>query len=222
MAGKKSFWYHLGHALERARPAPAGDRAVPGLAERRAGKEPAPRDPGTPPSIPDADELLSAGVAVAVDRALSVWTGRHPPRLTSLVRAGASGAAASLLVDLLRPLVTGRGDLPTIDRGTVDRMLAGVGQGLIYGSLVEPRLPGPALVKGSLYGSAEFLTDPLGGLSELLHGHVPQRHLPVLGELLDGLADHERAYLEHLVFGIALALLYESRSSSNGILLDEE
>ena len=38
----------------------------------------------------------------------------------------------------------------------------------------------------------------------------------------DVLDDRERAYLEHLVFGIALALIYESRSASNGIDPDDE
>ena len=40
--------------------------------------------------------------------------------------------------------------------------------------------------------------------------------------LVDGVDAHDRAYLEHLIFGIALALIYESRPSSNGIRFDEE
>ena len=78
------------------------------------------------------------------------------------------------------------------------------------------------MLKGTLFGSAEFLTDPLGGLSGILGGHAPQGHLPVLRDVLEGLEEHERAYLEHLVFGVALALIYESRSASRGIVLDEE
>ena len=85
--------------------------------------------------MPSADELLAGGTAVVVDRVLSAWTGRKAPGPIRLLRAGASGAAAALLVDLLRPLVSGSRDLPTIDRGTVDRMLAGAGQGLVYGSI---------------------------------------------------------------------------------------
>jgi hypothetical protein len=221
MAAKKTFWYHLGHALERARSTPAPKRSIRGLAERRASEQlPSRREDHL--AMPSADELLAGGTAVVVDRVLSAWTGRKAPGPIRLLRAGASGAAAALLVDLLRPLVSGSRDLPTIDRGTVDRMLAGAGQGLVYGSIVEPRLPGPALLKGTLFGSAEFLTDPLGGLSGILGGHAPQGHLPVLRDVLEGLEEHERAYLEHLVFGVALALIYESRSASRGIVLDEE
>jgi hypothetical protein len=221
MADRKSIWYHLGHALERARHVPEGRRALPGFAERRdAERTPERRREADP--LPSADELVAAGVAVVVDRVLATWTGRKAPGFTRLVRAAAAGAAAAALSDLLRPLVTGSRDRPPLDQGTVDRILAGAGQGLVYGAVVEPRLPGPAVMKGAVYGSAEYWTDPVGGLSGLLGGHAPQRHLPVLGEVMDGLEDHERAWFEHLVFGIALALLYEPRSDSSGIEPDDE
>lgn len=222
MASNKSFWYHLGHALERARHTTPARHGVAGLEERKregAGKVERPR---SRPPIAGSDELLAAGVALVVDRVLAGWGRKDPPGLVGLVRAGAAGAAAALLVDLLRPLIRGEARVPTIDRGTGDRMLSGAGQGLLYGAVVEPRVPGPALIKGAVYGSAEYWAEAVGGMSELLGSHAPHRHLPVLGDVLDGLADHERAFLEHLVFGIALALIYGSRSSSNGIVLEEE
>ena len=219
MAGTKSIWYHIGNALERARNAPPARRALPGLSDRRA--EVARGDDADDGAIPSADELLAAGAAIAVDRVLATWSGRKPPGFARLVRAGVAGAAAALLTDLVRPLLTGRRDRPVIDADTADRMLAGAGQGLLYGSLVEPRLPGPPLLKGAVYASAEYLTDPAGGLSGLLGGHAPQRNLPVLGDVMDALDDQERAYLEHLAFGIALALLYESRSARSGIDPDD-
>ena len=222
MAGKNSIWYHLGHALERARHGAPDRRAVRGLSERKTGSKALKKHSEDASPIPSADELMAAGAAVVVDRVLASWTGRKAPGVGRLIRAGAAGAAAALLLDLVRPLVTGSRDRPILDEGTTDRLLAGAGQGLVYGSIVEPRLPGPAVVKGAVYASAEYWADPLGGLSGLLGGHAPARHLPVLGAVLDSLEDHERAYLEHLVFGIALALLYESRSSSRGILPDEE
>jgi hypothetical protein len=222
MAGKHSIWYHIGHALERARHTEPARRAVTGLAERKETKKSVAERDDERPAIPSADELMTAGAAVVVDRVLATWSGRKAPGLTRLIRAGAAGAAAALLVDLVRPLVTGERDRRLLDEGTTDRLLAGAGQGLVYGVIVEPRLPGPAVMKGAVYGSAEYWADPVGGLSGLLGGHAPQRHLPVLGDVMDALGDHERAYLEHLVFGIALALLYESRSSSSGILPDDE
>ncbi|NIX22339.1 MAG: hypothetical protein GWN07_21900, partial [Actinobacteria bacterium] len=72
-----------------------------------------------------------------------------------------------LLADLVRPLLRDDADLPGIDRDTAEHMLAGLGQGLIYGGVVEPRVPGPALVKGALFGSLEYAVHPLGGLSGL-------------------------------------------------------
>lgn len=192
-----------------------------GLAHRRAEPEIArEREPRQP--IPSADELMSAGVAVVVDRVLAGWSGRKAPSFSKLLRAAAAGATAAVLVDLLRPLLTEEGAFPGLDRETADRVLAGVGQGLVYGSIVEPRVPGPALIKGALYGPAEYATEPVGGLHGLLGAHVPQNRLPIVGDVFDVVAPHDRAFLEHLVFGITLALLYESSSSSNGIRPEEE
>jgi len=222
MAPPKSIWYHLGHAYERAR-----------LARSEAAGPPA-RRPGTRPRAgadgpsrevawPTADELFSAAAWLVVDRVAGTRTGKRRPGIGGLLRAGAAGAAAALLVDLLRPLLLGDADVPLVDEGTFDRLIAGVGQGLVYGALVEPTVPGPALVKGALYGSVEYAMDPMGGLSALFGAHTPQGRIPVIGEMLEGMAPHDRAYFEHLVFGIALALLYESSPASNGTLvLDED
>jgi hypothetical protein len=222
MASNKSIWYHVGHALERARHSAPERRTVAGLEERREGARRKPKLAAERVPLPSADDMLAAGVALVVDRVLSGWGRKDPPGLTRLMRAGAAGAAAALIADLVRPLVRGEPGLPGIDRATADRMLSGAAQGLLYGAVVEPRLPGHALVKGAVYASAEYWTDPMGGLAELLGGHAPHRHLPVLGEALDALGEHDRAYLEHLVFGIALALIYEPRSSSSRILPEDE
>ena len=100
-------------------------------------------------------------------------------------------------------------------------MIAGVAQGLVYAAIVEPRTPGPALLKGALYGSVEYAADPLGGLAAVFGGQTPQARIPVIGDFLDGLDAHDRAFIEHLVFGIALALLYDPSPSSNGIPDDD-
>jgi hypothetical protein len=46
--------------------------------------------------------------------------------------------------------------------------------------------------------------------------------VPVLGHLLEELDEHDRDYLEHVAFGVTLAMLYGSSRSSNGIREDEE
>lgn len=229
MSSRKSIWFHLGHALERTRPsAPAASKAVEGLAERRRVPLERPKPEagrktsrtaaeGDRPPLPTTDELMAAGVALVVDRVLGSWGKGREPGISGLLRAAGAGATAALLVDLVRPLLQGDPRLPTLDRDTAQRLIAGAGQGLVYGALIEPRLPGHALVKGALYGSVEYAADPMGGLPGLLGSRTPVRSLPVLGDVLDGLDRHDRAYLEHLAFGIALALLYEPSSSSNGI-----
>jgi hypothetical protein len=88
--------------------------------------------------------------------------------------------------------------------------------------VVEPRVPGHTVVKGTLYGSAEYAMDPAGGLGRMLGSRAPLRRIPVLGHLLEDLDPHDRSYLEHVAFGVALAVFYGSRPASNGILSDEE
>ena len=232
MSSKKSIWYHLGHALERARHAPPrSERRLAGLSERvKASEDPEERDRHGLPAkrespasgIPSADELVAASLTVAIDHVLARWTRSRTPGLGQLLRACAAGATAAILVDLVRPLVRGDTSVRVLDEGTADRVLSGISQGLVYGGVIEPRLPGSALVKGAVYGSVEYAADPMGGLGSVLGSHTPQRQLPFLGELIEGADPEERAYLEHLVFGIALAILYESSPSSNGIPEENE
>lgn len=220
MASKKNIWYHLGHALERSRHVPVRDGTLTGLAQRvQKRDEPSPADDDSEGS--PVDDLVGAGVAVVVDRLLTSWTGRRSPGFSRLLRAGAAGATAAVIVDLLKPIISG-GRMPDFDQEMADRVMAGVGQGLLYGAIVEPRLPGPSLLKGAVYGSVEYAADPIGGLTGLLGSHAPQGKLPFVGDMLDGAEAHDRAYLEHLAFGIALAVLYESSPSSNGMASDDE
>lgn len=219
MASEENIWYRMGHALERARhAAPSHRDVVPATAEDED-------DDGNlvpRPDIPSSDELMAAGVSLLVDRALDGWGRSSEPGIGGLIRAAAAGAVAALLADLVRPLLRDGAALPGVDGETAGRMLAGLSEGLIYGGVVEPRVPGPALFKGAVFGSLAYAVHPFGGLSGLLGSHTPQRKIPFLGHLLDDLDADDRAYLEHLVFGIALALIYESSPSSKGIRPDEE
>jgi hypothetical protein len=224
MASTNNIWFQIGHAIERARHGvPAKGTSVASLRDRLAQREEErAQERETRSPVPTSDDLMTAGVAMIVDRVLGSWGRRAEPGFTRLLRAAASGAAAALIIDLVRPLLRGEPGLPVLDRDTADRIIAGAGQGLVYGAVVEPRVPGPSLAKGVLFGSAEYMADPLGGVSGLLGQHAPQNRLPVVGDVLDRLEDHEQAWLEHVAFGIALAVIYESSDSSNGILNDEE
>jgi hypothetical protein len=223
MSSKQSIWYRLGYALERARTAPPATKRTLASLRKRDGGKPAKSKKAAPDRRGGTDDLVVSAAVVALGKALETWRPRSRSGLGSLIRAGASGAVAALVVELLRPLLRGEPGLSTLDGETVDRLLTGAGQGLVYGAVVEPRLPGPALLKGTLYGSAEYAVHPMGGLYRVLGSHAPLRRVPGLGSLLGEMDPHDRVYLEHVTFGIALALLYgpESSPRSNG-MVDEE
>ena len=220
MASEESFWYRVGYALERGGgpSAPRAWKRIAGLAERASRAEAGDLSPGEFA----AEQLVSAGVAALAGRLLDVWRPRRRVRFTRLLRAGASGAAAALLVSAVRPFLRGEHGAPALDRETGDRVLAGIVQGLLYGGVIEPRVPGPSLLKGALFGSAEYAADAAGGLVRILSSHAPHGRLPFVGRMLEDIDPHDRVYLEHLAFGIALAILYGSSPSSNGILSDED
>lgn len=227
MSSDQSIWYRIGYALGRTGvpprvSKPSIGRKLSSLAERRR-KEPAVSG-GDGAAPAGAEDLLASAAVVAVGKVLEGWRPRRPSGILRLLRAGASGAVAALLVELLRPLLTGDPGARSLDDETVDRLLAGAGQGLVYGAVVEPRLIGPDLVKGTLYGTAEYAVHPIGGLYRLLGSHAPLRRIPGVGSLLRELDPHDRVYLEHVTFGIALALLYgtDSRPRSNGISAAED
>ncbi len=221
MPPKQSLWFRLGYALERARQGPpAAGRSLKGLAERQAKPLNPEGESGRALAWPSIDDIVASGATAAVAKVLTGWKPRRKTTTLRLLRAGAAGAAAALTVDVLRPLLRGESGVGPLDRETGDRLLAGIGQGLVYGAVVEPRVPGPALIKGALYGTAEYAVDPVGGLSRLLGAHAPQHRLPVIGHLLQDLDPHDRMDVEHVIFGIALALFYGSRPLSNGIRID--
>lgn len=222
MASEQSLWYRIGYALERAKHAnPTAGKKLKGLAERSPVERKRPDGPVSERGGLSSDDLVTAGLVLAAGKLLDAWRPRRRTGLSTLLRAAVAGAGAALLLDLLRPLLGGRPAVGGLDAETGERVLAGAGQGLLYGAVVEPRIPGPALLKGALFGSAEYAADPAGGLSHVLGAHAPQRRLPLVRDLFEGLEAHERTYLEHLTFGIALALLYGSSPSSNGIVLED-
>lgn len=217
MSSSKSFWYRLGFALERARHLPsAGTGRLAGLRERAeervARRQAARRTPRT-----HVDDAVTAGAVALAARALDAWHPRKRAGLVALLKGGASGAAAALVVELVRPLLDGRGGVGPLDEDAAARLVRGAGQGIVYGAAAERWIPGPPLLKGALYGSAEYVADGMGGLSRLLGRHTPLGRVPPLLTLLDGLDGEDRDFLEHVAFGVALALLYgESAPHANG------
>lgn len=217
MTSEESLWYRLGYALEGAKvPTARGKAARGGGAKgKRRRQAPAGESGG------HGEELVTAGIAAVAARLLDAWEPKREVGFKRLLWAGAAGAAAALLLDLAKPVLRGEPELPSLDRDTADRLLAGVGLGLIYGAVVEPRVPGPALLKGAVFGSADYAAEAAGGLTRLLRAHAPQSRLPFVGRLFEDADPHDGAYLEHLAFGITLAVLYGSSPSSNGTTEDD-
>lgn len=204
MPSDPTIWYRVGYALERARGSGASESDPPGESK------PAPRSrphASERHAWPTADDIVASGVVALAGKLLTAWTPARKVTLIRLLRAGLAGAGAALLVDLVRPLLAGRAELPEIDGDTGTRMLAGASQGLLYGAIVEPRVPGPTLLKGAVFALADYMAHPAGGLTNLLGAHAPHRRLPFVSDLLEGLEPHEQEYVEHLAFGVALAVL---------------
>ena len=211
MSSDSNPWYRLGYLFAQAREGPSQARgALSELAGRVRDVVPGGERGGrkSPFPLPETDQIVAAGLAAVAARLLSVWRPRHSTGVGDLVRAGLTGAGAALLVELARPLLRGERELPSLDDGTFDRIVAGVAQGLVYGAVVEPRLPGPALLRGAAYGAAEYAAGPLGGLGRVFGRATPQGRIPVVGRVLEGMDGRERAFLEHLAFGVVIGVLY--------------
>lgn len=228
MSSDSSLWYRVGYALEQTRQLPStGKRKLSGLKERvtpdRSGNgKGAERSGGSDGHgwLP-LDEALTTGAVALAAKLLDRWRPDHPSGFGTLVRAGAAGAAAAFLVELARPLLRSDASAPELGTSTPEHLLGGAAQGLVYGAVLEPWIPGPDLLKGALFGSAEYALHPAGGLTRFLGGRSPLGRVPFVLKLLEGLDSRDRTFLEHLTFGVALAVLYGSSPSSNG-MRDEE
>lgn len=199
MPKNEDLWYRIGYALEATR-----NRLPPTPPQRRIPK---------PSVVGEAshkvlDAVLTVGAGTVLTRLLSLWPGRHRPGLFRLFRAGAAGAAAALLAELLRPAIAGATSEAALEEEIADVLLAGAGRGLMYSAIVEPRIPGHPALRGALYGALEYALTPWGGLEEIAGTAAPHRRIPALAILLRARGEDEEL-LQHLVFGLALALLYD-------------
>ena len=224
MQNNEDLWYRIGYALEVARRRlPAAPAAVSDALKKtvkvpdRKGKTKgriatALRKAQSPPLDEASSKILEAfltvGAGTILTRLLSLWPGRRRPGLFRLLRAGVAGAAASFLAELVRPALSGESSEMPLEEELTDILLSGAGRGLLYAAIVEPRTPGPPILQGTAYGALEYALSPWGGLEELTGSAAPHRKIPVLSVLLQNKGEEEQ-FLEHLAFGIALALLYD-------------
>lgn len=231
---ESDIWYRIGYVLERARHAPDELPRLPELLRPGnpddSGSEGPPPNPGAgsgdePPGDAGTEalvrELVTTGARSLAGRILRLWPPRQRASLADLLAAGASGAAAAVLVDLVGPLVRSGSGRSGGEAGLSSGLLEGAGRGLLYGGVVEPRLPGPAFLVGFVYGTGEYLASPWGGLPTLLRSVSPHGKLPFVSRLLEPGEDRDPDYVELVAFGLALALLYDLAHENRGIA-DEE
>jgi hypothetical protein len=218
MAEAPSIWFRIGYALESARQEPAA-RRLRGLLEREGDQDMVEKhEPGPGPrqrsdSQPAAawddpiNALMTAGAGALVGRVIGLIPARRKPGMMGLMRAGAAGAGAALLSALVEPLLRGERRVG-LDEQSGNALVSGAARGLLYATVLEPRIPGPSVVQGVVYGSVEFAVSPWGGLTRLLGDRAPHRRIPLLNNLFDDHRTGDATYADHLIFGIALALFY--------------
>lgn len=229
-------WYRLGYALEAARSRPTQTR-LRALGERlsafRDGDKHAPpsrRRPegtGRPAKAEEPkdgaelfDQLIFGGAAALAVRLLRLWPAHSKPGWGRVSRAALAGAGATLLREMTAPLLRGRFELPEAREGLGGRLVSGAARGALYGGLIEPRLPGPPLLRGLAYGAAEYAVAPYGGLSGILASAAPWAKIPGLKAIVGEADPGEDSLIEHVVFGIALALM-SGADIDLGPLLDD-
>ncbi len=213
----KNIWYHLGYALESAR---HGARSAQKIrsADKASPEEKAKSTQGRPVSSA-VDQLVATGTGILADRFFSIVAGRRPGTLR-LTRAALAGAGASLAVSLFRNGKNGASRVGQSPHDPTVELLTGAARGMLYGAVLEPRLPGSPLVRGATFGIMEYVTSPFGGLDGILGASSPHRTLPILAALLgpsDSLSDSMAGSIaDHVAFGVTLGLLYGAGSARSG------
>ncbi len=229
----KSIWYQLGYALESARHGASSAREA-----RSAKKTPRARkgrstsearsarngrgeaaDPELRPVSSTVDQLIATGTGILGDRLFSMVVGQRPGTLR-LTRAALAGAGAALALSLFRNGKNGTREGEGSPPDPTAELLTGAARGMLYGAVLEPRLPGSPLLRGATFGVMEYVTSPFGGLDGILGASSPNRTMPIVAALLGpsaaGAKSGTESITHHVLFGVALGLLYGGGRASRG------
>ena len=198
MTDQKSVWFRLGYALESTRPSRVRDKEP-----SRSGllRNPFSRNGKSEETV--RDTLLGAGAGAVAARVLAGAARPGPLGLAHAAAAGATAAVARALIRITLDLEPSGG---AHDPGR--EVLEGAARGLLYGAVIEPRLLGSPLTRGLAFGAVEYVVAPWGGLDEVLGAASPRRTMPVLGALMSIENAPSESFADHLIFGVALGLLY--------------
>jgi hypothetical protein len=222
----KSIWYRLGYAVESAR---HGARSAQSAQkDPRAGKGRPPdgyrpaqdarrkaADPKPRPVSSTVDQLITTGTGILGDRLFSIMAGRRPGTLR-LTRAALAGAGASLALSLFRNGENGTSGVGQSTHDPTAELLTGAARGMLYGAVLEPRLPGSPLLRGATFGVIEYVTSPFGGLDGILGASSPHRTMPMVAALLGSSDSVAASMADHVAFGVTLGLLYGAGSVRRG------
>jgi len=217
----EGFWFRIGYALgrtgsRRGSSPEEGAEDRPSRAHQGAkGRQGEDSDGGGSGA---GTTLLAAAAGSVAARLVRAWAPRREPGFFSLAASAAVGAGTALVVELASGAIRGKERRTSGDAGDLgDRLLTGAGRGLVYGGVFAPRFPGPPVVRGAAFGTAEYLAGPWGGLTHFLGRTSPHRKLPFGRELLEpGPEEGARDLAEHLVFGVILAVTYGSLAEKRG------
>lgn len=215
-----SFWYDLGRGVGTVisvlpgSPKPPSDghsrRPDPRRRSRSlARKSSESRERAAEPGL----EILAGGITALVISALRGWTGGGRSSPSRLLRGAIAGAGAAGAIFAFRLLSGGdgsgkRGGEGDLVGDVADELLAGAGRGLIYATLLEPLLPGPAFLRGAAAGALDYAATPLGGIFSSLQSLSPIRRVPVISILLETGDAEDDSFLSFIAHGVLLGLLY--------------
>lgn len=165
--------------------------------------------PSAPSSTPEPTvegRLVQAALRLAL-RALDDDRPPKAPDGASLARAGLAGAAAALTLELTRAIMkrssdAGGAGLPA--HGALERVIRGAASGMVYALEIEPRAPGPRVLKGVIHAAAEHVARPAGGLAAVL----PDPGVSALAGFFSEVGRHDPRLAERVAMGVAVALVY--------------
>jgi hypothetical protein len=124
-----------------------------------------------------------------------------------VAKGAAAGAAATFARELAGPLLRGRLEAPELGDGLPERIASGAARGALFAAVIDPRLPGPVALRGAVYAAVEYLLAPNGGLGRMIGSVAPWRIIPGADSVVKKLESGEETIIDHLVFGLALALM---------------
>ncbi|MFW5952474.1 MAG: hypothetical protein ACOCVZ_10200 [Gemmatimonadota bacterium] len=180
-----------------------------GAGTQRPPREVAVYDTGNGEAADIADDGTVSSAALM---AASAWLLSRflRPRPVSWPRVALAGVAAAGLSDFVGRALAERpqpGDEPyaTDSDELMARLGAGVAIAAGYAALLYPRLPGPPLLRGLLFGALEVAAAPSGGLVRLAR-ETPGVKFPL--ETLALPVDEDAGPAAHMAFGLGLGLFY--------------